>query len=46
MVPIGLMTINCALEYGFQDFVNCFYLTVPLGVVSRGKLVFELEEGG
>ena len=46
MVPIGLMPINSALEYGFQYFVNGFDLTVPLRVVSQGKLVLELEEGG
>ena len=46
MVPIGLMPINSALEYGFEDFVNSFDLTVPLRIVSRGKLVLEFEEGG
>ena len=46
MVPIGLMSINCALEYSFQDFVNGFDLAVPLGVVCQGKLVFELKESG
>ena len=46
MVPIGLMSIDSALEYGFEDFVNSFDLTIPLRVVSRGELVLELKESG
>ena len=46
MVPVGLMSINSTLEYGFEDFINSFDLTIPLRVVSRGELVLELKEGG
>jgi hypothetical protein len=33
MMTIGLMFVNRALQHGFEDLVDCLYLSVGLRVV-------------
>ena len=41
MVPIGLMFVNRVLQHGFEDLVDCLYLSVGLRVIWGGKLMGE-----
>jgi hypothetical protein len=39
MILISVMFVNRALQHGFEDLVNCLYLSIGLRVVWGGELV-------
>ena len=41
MVPIRIVLIDFALAHSFQNFVDDFYLTIGLGEIWGGEVMFE-----
>lgn len=44
MVPLGFVVIDHALQHGFQNTVNGFYLAIGLRVVGCRKLMHKTKE--